>query len=52
MCHHPVEAWSTGEIRHLTVVAGCNAYMDNRLEEVKRQEVRVVVQFEIHRDSA
>ncbi len=39
-------------MRGLTVVAGCDDYMDNRFEEVKRQEVRVVVQFEIHRDSA
>src|SRR5207244_10095799 len=33
----PREARSTGEMRGLTVVAGCNNYMDNRREEVKRR---------------
>jgi hypothetical protein len=32
-------------MRGLTVVAGCNDYMDNRLEEVKRQEVRAASAF-------
>ena len=32
-------------MRGLTVVAGCNDYMDNRLEEVKRQEVRATSAF-------
>ena len=45
----PREARSTGEMRGLTVVAGCNDYMDNRLEEVKRltarQEVRAASAF-------
>src|SRR5437667_12425350 len=45
----PREARSTGEMRGLTVVAGCNNYMDNRLEEVKRltarQEVRAASAF-------
>ncbi len=45
----PREARSTGEMRGLTVVAGCNNYMDNRLDEVKRltarQEVRAASAF-------
>ncbi len=45
VCHHSGEAWSTGELRGLTVVAGCYDYMDNRLEEVKRQEVRATSAF-------
>jgi hypothetical protein len=41
----PREARSTGEMRGLTVVAWCNDYMDNRLKEVKRQEVRAASAF-------
>ena len=41
----PREARSTGEMRGLTVVAGCDDYMDDRLEEVKRQEVRAASAF-------